>query len=299
MTAQPQCRTMYQPAGTPSEQGENQYDAVPSYLSRLTRAPLLAAEEERALARRARRGDENAKKRLVEANMRLVINIAKHFRNRAIPFEDLVQEGAIGLMNAVERFDPDRGFRFSTYATHWIRQTIGRAIDCKAKAIRLPAHVAESVRHIERERARLKGELGRDPGDEELAEALGFSTPKLLRLLLSAQDPISLDIMVGEDESTPLGAIVADTAQADPEALAIDRDVMRHLQQILQDLTERERRVMRSRLGLEEGADGSPLRDISAELHLSRERVRQIEIQAIRKLRQLAQRRRMRDLFAE
>src|SRR5688572_27330924 len=150
-------------------------DGIPSYLSRLTQAPLLTAEEEVILMRAIQKGDESARRRLIESNMRLVINIAKTYRNRAIPLEDLIQEGAIGLMQAAERFDPDKGFRFSTYATHWIRQAIGRAIDNKSKAIRLPAHVSQSLRKIEKERLRLSRELGSDPTHDQLALALGIS----------------------------------------------------------------------------------------------------------------------------
>src|SRR5450631_1923146 len=137
-------------------------DGIPSYLSRLTQAPLLRADEEIALTRAIQRGDQVARKRLIESNMRLVINIAKTYRNRSIPLEDLIQEGAIGLMQAAERFDPDKGFRFSTYATHWIRQAIGRAVDNKSKAIRLPAHVSQSLRKVEKERVRLSRELGQE-----------------------------------------------------------------------------------------------------------------------------------------
>ena len=144
-------------------------DGLPSYLSRLTQAPLLTAEEEVALTRAFLKGDQQARKKLIESNMRLVINIAKSYRNRAIPLEDLIQEGAIGLMQAAERFDPDKGFRFSNYATHWIRQSFGRAIDNKSKAIRLPAHVSQSLRKIEKERARLYRELGHDPTPDQLA----------------------------------------------------------------------------------------------------------------------------------
>lgn len=160
--------------------GENYMDheeSVPSYLNRLTRTPLLTPEEEVELTRAVQKGDERARMRLIESNMRLVINIAKSYRNRSIPLEDLIQEGAIGLMQAAERFDPDKGYRFSTYATHWIRQAIGRAIDNKSKAIRLPAHVSQSLRKIERERLRLARELGKDPSLDQLATALA-SRPK-------------------------------------------------------------------------------------------------------------------------
>jgi RNA polymerase primary sigma factor len=290
---------MYQPVGTQSEWHDETTEQIPSYLSRLTTVPLLLPEEERELSRLAKGGDETAKRRLIEANMRLVLNIAKHYRNRAVPFEDLVQEGAIGLMNAVERFDPDRGYRFSTYATHWIRQTIGRAIGNKGKAIRLPAHITDALRKIERARTLLLRELGRDPTVEEISAACDITPERLLILLQCAQDPISLDMMVGEDENTDLGSLISDPSQADPESAMLNREAIRHLQAILADLTERERRVMRRRLGLDEEQNGAVLGDIGREMSLSRERIRQIEIQALKKLRLLAQRRRLRDLFSE
>jgi RNA polymerase primary sigma factor len=164
----------------PHSQPPDNEDGVPSYLSRLTQAPLLSAEEEIRLTRAVQLGDDCARKRLIESNMRLVINIAKAYRNRATPLEDLIQEGAIGLMQAAERFDPEKGFRFSTYATHWIRQAIGRAIDNKSKAIRLPAHVSQSLRRVERERQRLMRELGYEPTPEQIAFAMGISAKKLI-----------------------------------------------------------------------------------------------------------------------
>jgi RNA polymerase primary sigma factor len=271
-------------------------DGVPSYLSRLTQAPLLTPEEEVTLTRAVQQGDTAAKQRLIESNMRLVINIAKTYRNRAIPLEDLIQEGAIGLMQAAERFDPDKGFRFSTYATHWIRQAIGRAIDNKSKAIRLPAHVSQSLRKVEKERARLSRELGTDPSPEQLALAMGISAKKLLTLLQSSQELLSLDMTVGDSGGMTLGGLLKDTTNQDPEAMMLDQEMVRELQRILDELNEREQRVMRLRFRLEGGE--SPLQeDIAKELKLSRERVRQIEVQAIKKLRALAQRRRLKDML--
>ncbi len=283
---------MHLPNGSPDDKG----DSLPSYLSRLTSVPLLSPEEERALARRARAGDQVAKMKLVEANMRLVVNIAKNYRHRSIAFEDLVQEGALGLIDAVERFDPERGFRFSTYATHWIRQTIGRAIDSKAKTIRIPAHVSDAIRKMERERARLASQLGREPSAAEIAETLGISKKKLLLILQSAQDPVSIDRMVGEDESIDFTSRIADENSVDPEETIMNKESMRSLYAILDQLSERERRVMSRRLGLDETyTSGSVLKEMSSELQLSRERIRQIELQAVRKLRSLMKRRRPSD----
>jgi RNA polymerase primary sigma factor len=271
-------------------------DGVPSYLSRLTQAPLLTSEEEIELTRLVQAGDQKARSRLIESNMRLVINIAKSYRNRAIPLEDLIQEGAIGLMQAAERFDPDRGFRFSTYATHWIRQAIGRAIDNKSKAIRLPAHVSQSLRRVEKERLRLSRDLGNDPTTDQLALAMGLSPKKLLALLQCSQELLSLDLPVGEGGGMTLGGLICDTENEDPETMMLTQEMIRELQRIMMELSDREQRVMRMRFRLD-GNDSSLQEEIAKDMKLSRERVRQIEIQAIKKLRALAQRRRLRDLL--
>ncbi len=272
-------------------------DGIPSYLSRLTQAPLLTPEEEAILTRAVKAGDEAAKNRLVEANMRLVINIAKTYRNRAIPLEDLIQDGAIGLMQAAERFDPDKGFRFSTYATHWVRQAIGRAIDNKSKAIRLPAHVSQSLRKIQKERERIMRETGAEPTHEQLAAAMGISAKKLHTLLQSNQDMLSLDQSVGESGGVTLGGLIRDSGSTgDPEGVVMDSEVMLELQRIISELNEREQSVMRLRFRFD-GSDSRLQEEIAKEMKLSRERVRQIEVQAIKKLRALAQRRRLRDII--
>ncbi len=272
-------------------------DWVPSYLGRLTQAPLLSSDEEITLTRAVQCGDKIAKHRLIESNMRLVINIAKTYRNRSIPLEDLIQEGAIGLMQAAERFDPDKGFRFSTYATHWIRQAIGRAIDNKSKAIRLPAHVSQSLRKVEKERIRLSRELGYDPSPEQIAAAMGISAKKLMTLLQSSQDLLSLDMTVGETGGVTLGGLIRDrNLSSDPENLILDQEMVAELQRILSELNDREQRVMRLRFRLD-GADQPMQEDIAKEMKLSRERIRQIEVQAIKKLRALAHRHRLRDML--
>src|SRR5947209_2802561 len=208
---------------------------VPSYLSRLTQAPLLTSEEEIELTRLVQAGNQTARSRLIESNMRLVINIAKSYRNRAIPLEDLIQEGAIGLMQAAERFDPDKNFRFSTYATHWIRQSIGRAIDNKSKAIRLPAHISQSLRRIERERSRLVRELGCEPSLDQIAEAIGLNPKKLLTLMHSSYDLLSLDMRVGDNENSTLGSMLRDDNAGDPESTILSDEVLAELQQILME----------------------------------------------------------------
>lgn len=273
-------------------------DGIPNYLGKLTQAALLTAEEEVQLTKAAQNGDGKAKQRLVESNMRLVINIAKSYRSRSVQIEDLIQEGAIGLMHAVERFDPDKGFRFSTYATHWIRQAIGRALDNKSKAIRLPAHISQSLRRIEKERARLMRELGQDPSYEQLATAMGISPRKLMTLIQSSQDLLSLDMRVGDGENTTLGNLLRDHTSGDPENEVLSEEMIEELQRIMMELSDRERRVMSYRLKMEEDSGVNPRDELAKELQLSRERIRQIEIQAIKKLRAVAQRRRLRDLLS-
>lgn len=274
-------------------------EGIPSYLGRLTQAPLLTAQQEEELTRLVQQGDVRARQRLIESNMRLVINIARSYRCKAVPLEDLIQEGAIGLMQAAERFDPTRGFRFSTYATHWIRQAIGRAIDNKSKAIRIPAHVSQVLRKIERERVRLAGELGCEPTQEQVASALGMSCRKLISYLQSSQDLLSLDMNVGESGSMTLGGLIRDDRSGDPETRVIDEAAKEELKRALSELNEKEQRVMRMRLNLDDGRPGSQLQDdVAREMHLSRERVRQIEIQAIKKLRMIAAQRKLREIFS-
>lgn len=269
-------------------------EGLANYFGKLTQAPLLTADEEVNLAMAVRQGDEAARRKLVESNMRLVINIARNYRSRSIPLEDLIQEGAIGLMQAIERFDPERGYRFSTYASHWIRQSIGRALDNKSKAIRLPAHISQALRRVERERMRLARELGREPSHEDLADALGISATRLSELRQSAKDLLSLDTRVGDHDSTTLVNLLPDDSSVNPEFTVLEEERWKELQVILMELTERERRVMTQRLRAEEGDDLSQARDqLAKEMQISRERIRQIELQAIKKLRAFAQRRKL------
>ncbi len=275
-------------------QFENE-DTFPSYLSRLTLEPLLTVETETELARAARMGDGQARKRLIEANMRLVINIAKGYNCRYIALEDLIQEGAIGLMQATERFDPDKGFRFSTYATHWIRQAIGRAIDNKGKSIRLPAHISQSIRKIEKEKERFLRACGSEPTCQELAEAMGMTERKLINVISAAQDILSLDNPVGDGSGTTLAGLIRDDGEYDPEGKAVRDAVVSELESILKELNEKEQKVMSLRFRM--NGVGLQTDEIADALQLSKERVRQIEVQAIRKLRVIAQRRRLRDVL--
>jgi len=263
---------------------------IASYMNRLTRQRLLTFDEEVALAARVRTGDPRAKDRLVEANMRLVINIAKHYHTVLVPFEDLVQEGAIGLMTAAERYDPSRGYRFSTYATHWIRQAISRAIDNKAKAIRIPAHVSESLRKLEKTRAMLVREHGEEPTTETLAQHLGLTVRKVSSLMQAGQEPVSLDMLVGDEENTTLASLINDRTSPNPQDSILRQEMRAELGKLLATLTPREQEIMRKRLGFEDES-AQVLQEIGETMHISRERVRQIEVQAIKKLKNAAKRR--------
>ena len=269
-------------------------DDLASYINRLTRTKLLTAPEEKTLSRRARSGDFAAKERLIEANMRLVVSIAKNYLASGIPLEDLIQEGAIGLMTATERFEPRMGYRFSTYATQWIRQSIGRAIDNKSKSIRLPAHISESLRKIDKSRAELLRATGQEPTTEEIAAHTGLSMRKMNSLMQTTQEPISLDMTVGDDDSTALGNLILDRTAPNPQDELIAREMRSEIEAILNTLDEREKIIMRKRFGFDED-DKSVLQQIGDELHISRERVRQIEGQALRKLRAAARKKRLRD----
>ncbi len=276
---------------------DSKADDLQSYLNRLTRCNLLTPDEEIRLANRIAAGGilgTQAKARLVESNMRLVVSIAKAYRSSGIPFEDLIQEGAIGLMTAAERFDPKRGYRFSTYATQWIRQAIGRAVDNKAKSIRLPAHVSESLRKLDKARAEMRRELGEEPTLEQLAQRTGIATRKVLTLLNTTQEPISLDMPVGEEENASLGSLLYDKTSPDPQEELIDTEMRDEIHSILSVLDEREQHIMRKRFGFD-GEETYVLQQIGEELNISRERVRQIEAQALRKLRSAARKRRLRD----
>ncbi len=275
-----------------------QDESLPSYLSRLTQAPLLGADEERELSCAAQAGCRASRERLVESNMRLVINIAKSYHSRSIPLEDLIQEGAIGLMYAIERFDPTKGFRFSTYATHWIRQTIGRAIDSKAKAIRLPAHISQSLRKVEKARQQLMRDMGSEPSVELLSEHLGISPKRLTSLIQASQDLVSLDVQVGESEGTTLGSLIKDDNCNSPETMVLNTEILEELHEVMLQLTERERKVVTARLRFGDSEAVRVREELSAEFQVSRERVRQLEVQAIKKLRQVAQRRRLREFLS-
>ena len=257
-------------------------------------ARLLTPEEEILLAHRVQNGDLQARQRMVEANLRLVISIAKRYRCRGLSFEDLVQEGIIGLIAAIVRYDPDKGYRFSTYATHWIRQAIGRAIDNHGRLIRLPSHVSDAVRKLERCRLLLARRLGRQPSVDELAREAKVPAKKIQSLLQSVQEPLSLDALLGEEEETPLGDLLLDLHAPDPEKATIRARGREALEGILTVLRPRERRVIEKRFGFIDGRVHS-LQEVGDQLQMSREGVRQIEVRALRKLKQAAHASRLED----
>lgn len=284
---------MYTQVNQELEQEEVRTD----YLSRLTEVPLLTAEEEASLARASRSGDALARHKLVEANMRLVVNIARSYRSRRVPLEDLVQEGAIGLIQAIERFDPGKGFRFSTYATHWVRQAISRSLDTKSKLIRVPSHVAQALRKVERERARLSRELGQEPTHEQLAKSMGLSLSRLNSLLESSQELVSLDTRVGDSGNTMVNLLPDANIEGADMAL-IRKERCQEYFEVLDELSERERAIMTPRMQVSDPEDIKQVRlRLAKEMQLSHERVRQIELHAIKKLRMMAQKKRIQDIL--
>lgn len=251
------------------------------------RRSLLTHEQEIALAKRIRSGDLKAKQQLVESNLGLVISIAKKHDFRAIPFEDLVQEGVIGLMKAATKFDPTKGFKFSTYATHWVKQTISRAIANQSRTIRVPNYLAAALRKMEHVRSTLESELGRPPTNEELAKETGVSVRRLLDLQKVASEPVSLESLVSADAETPLVQLLPDLNVEDPEECMLASATREASERLLDCLEERERQVIAKRFGFEGGRARS-LQQIGGEMNLSRERVRQIELKALKKLRDAA-----------
>jgi RNA polymerase primary sigma factor len=246
--------------------------------------PLLTVTEECDLTERIRRGDERARERMIEANLRLVVSVARHYNCRGMTFEDVVQEGIIGLMAAINKFDPDRGFRFSTYATYWIRQAIVRAIEKQSRMIRLPTYAYHAVGKLERTQMQLTDRLGRQPTPEELASETQLSVPTVNALLQTVQEPVSLDLLLGDSEDYTLGDLQLDSDAADPEEHALAAANRRDLGEILGVLKPKERCVIEHRYGLRDGRVHS-LKELADELHMSREGVRHIETRALRKLR--------------
>lgn len=259
-------------------------DSVKIYLKDIGRVPLLTADQEIELAKRMEEGDEEAKHVLSEANLRLVVSIAKRYVGRGMQFLDLIQEGNLGLMKAVEKFDYTKGFKFSTYATWWIRQAITRAIADQARTIRIPVHMVETINKQVRATRQLLQKLGREPSAEEIAAYLGCSVERVREIQKIAQDPVSLETPIGEEEDSHLGDFLEDTTALSPSDVAESNMLKEQLIQVLNTLTPREEKVLRLRYGLDDSHPRT-LEEVGKEFNVTRERIRQIEAKALRKLR--------------
>ena len=259
-------------------------DPVRMYLKEIGRVPLLTAEEGVALAQRMEAGDEEARHRLEEANLRLVVSIAKRYVGRGMLFLDLIQEGNLGLLKAVEKFDYSKGYKFSTYATWWIRQAITRAIADQARTIRIPVHMVETINKYIRISRQLLQELGRDPTAEEVAKEMGLSTPRVREIMKISQEPVSLETPIGEEEDSHLGDFIEDEAALDPADAASMMLLKEQISEVLKTLAPREAEVLRLRFGLEDGRSRT-LEEVGQRFGVTRERIRQIEAKALRKLR--------------
>lgn len=271
-------------------------DPVKIYLKEIGRVPLLSMEEEKQLAERMAQGDTNAKKRLCEANLRLVVSIAKKYVGRGMQFLDLIQEGNLGLLKAVEKFDYNKGFKFSTYATWWIRQAITRAIADQARTIRIPVHMVETITRVKKATSQLLHETGREPTPEEIAERLGMPVERVCEVMRIAQDPVSLETPIGEEEDSHLGDFIQDDdapAPADAASLMLLKE---QLNEVLSTLSDREARVLRLRFGLEDGR-ARTLEEVGKEFDVTRERIRQIEAKALRKLRHPSRSKKVKDFL--
>ena len=259
-------------------------DPVRMYLKEIGKVPLLSADEEVELAKRMAEGDEDAKKRLAEANLRLVVSIAKRYVGRGMLFLDLIQEGNLGLIKAVEKFDYHKGFKFSTYATWWIRQAITRAIADQARTIRIPVHMVETINKLIRVSRQLLQELGREPTPEEIAAKLDMPVERVREILKISQEPVSLETPIGEEEDSHLGDFIQDDNVPVPAEAAAQTLLKEQLDEVLDTLTEREQKVLRLRFGMNDGR-ARTLEEVGKEFDVTRERIRQIEAKALRKLR--------------
>ena len=269
-------------------------DPVRMYLKEIGKVPLLTADEEIELAKRMEEGDEEAKKRLAEANLRLVVSIAKRYVGRGMLFLDLIQEGNLGLIKAVEKFDYNKGFKFSTYATWWIRQAITRAIADQARTIRIPVHMVETINKLVRVSRQLLQELGREPTPEEIAERMEIPVERVREILKISQEPVSLETPIGEEEDSHLGDFIQDDNVPVPADAAAFTLLKEQLVEVLGTLTEREQKVLKLRFGLVDGR-ARTLEEVGREFSVTRERIRQIEAKALRKLRHPSRSRKLKD----
>ena len=276
-------------------EGVSTEDPVRMYLKEIGNVPLLSTEEEVALAQRVEEGDESAKKQLIEANLRLVVSIAKKYVGRGMPFLDLIQEGNMGLMKAVDKFDYSKGFKFSTYATWWIRQAITRGIADTGRTIRVPVHMVETINKTLRMTRTLLQELGREPTPEEVADRLGVPVARVREVLKISRDPVSLDTPIGEEDDSHLGDFIEDDSALSPADSAAFSMLREELSTALESLTDRERQVVQLRFGLIDGR-ARTLEEVGKEFNVTRERIRQIEAKALRKLRHPSRSKRLRDL---
>ncbi len=269
-------------------------DHVRMYLKEIGKVPLLTAEEEVDLAIRIENGDEEAKKRLNEANLRLVVSIAKRYVGRGMLFLDLIQEGNLGLLKAVEKFDYRKGYKFSTYATWWIRQAITRAIADQARTIRIPVHMVETINKLVRVQRQLSQELGKDPTPEQIAKEMGISVDKVREIMKISQEPVSLETPVGEEEDSHIGDFIPDEDAPAPSERAAYTLLREQLMEVLSTLTPREQKVLKLRFGLEDGR-ARTLEEVGKEFNVTRERIRQIEAKALRKLRHPSRSKKLKD----
>ncbi|MCR4815507.1 MAG: RNA polymerase sigma factor RpoD [Lachnospiraceae bacterium] len=275
-------------------EGVNIEDPVRMYLKEIGKVKLLSAEQEIELAKRMEEGDEEAKKKLSEANLRLVVSIAKRYVGRGLLFLDLIQEGNLGLIKAVEKFDYRKGYKFSTYATWWIRQAITRAIADQARTIRIPVHMVETINKLIRVSRQLLQELGREPSPEEIAEELKMPEERVREILKISQEPVSLETPIGEEEDSHLGDFIQDDNVPIPADAAAATLLREQLDEVLSTLTDREQKVLRLRFGLDDGRQRT-LEEVGREFNVTRERIRQIEAKALRKLRHPSRSRKLRD----
>ena len=273
-------------------------DPVRMYLKEIGRIPLLTAEQELEYSVRAANGDEDAKQILAESNLRLVVSIAKRYVGRGLLFLDLIQEGNIGLMKAVEKFDYDKGFKFSTYATWWIRQAITRALADQARTIRVPVHMVETINKMARIQRQLTLELNREPSEEELSKKMGISVEKVREVMKISQDPVSLETPIGEEDDSHLGDFLPDESNMSPEDYATNEILKEEIADVLLTLQEREKEVLELRFGLKDGTSHT-LEEVGKRFNVTRERIRQIEAKALRKLRHPSRARKLKDFLMD